>query len=299
MACMRAFELALGDLWAQGLISGELHLGIGEEGIVAGVVDHLTDGDALALSALLNEAVMIPALSGGRWPIPLVVRAVCGGGYGDAGQHEQSLWGLLAGIPGLQVVVPSNPADAAGLMLSAIRSDDPVVFLEHKLLSDLMRASLAGDRRTNIVLDVPSEGAEGEVRRRPEPVPIGSGKVVRGGNDLTIFSLAIGVHRSLEAAGVLAEEGIETTVVDLRTVAPLDRDLITTTATATGKVLVVDEDYETFGLSGEIAAVVAESGVDASFRRMATTTQIPYVRHLQDAVLPNVNRIVASALSFS
>jgi len=253
---------------------------------------------AVAFSALLNEAVMIPALSGGRWPVPLVVRATCGGGYGDAGQHEQSLWGLLAGIPGLQVVVPSNPADAAGLMLSAIRLDDPVVFLEHKLLSDLMRESLAGDRRASISLDVPAAGAEGDVARKPKAVPIGSGAVVRDGEDLTIFSLAVGVHRSLEAAAALTERGIETMVVDLRTVSPLDRDLMCETAARTGRVVVVDEDYESFGLSGEIAATLAEAEVEASFRRVAARTQIPYAHQLENAVLPNTDRIVAAALSF-
>ena len=219
--------------------------------------------------------------------------------HGDAGQHEQSLWGLLAGISGLRVLVPSNPADAADLMLSAIRSDDPVVFFEHKLLSNLMRESLAGDRRTSVVPDVPSEGAEGEVRRKPEPVPIGSGKVTRTGNDLTIFSLALGVHRSLEAATILSEREIEATAVDLRTVSPLDRNLIVEMAAKTAKVVVVDEDYEAFGLSGEIAAVPAESGLKVSFRRVATNTQIPYSRRLEDAALPNVDRIVGIALSFS
>jgi len=196
-------------------------------------------------------------------------------------------------------IVGSSGPLAAGLMLSAIRSDDPVVFLEHKLLSDLMRESVADDRRTSVVLDVPSEGAEGEVRRKPEPVPIGSGKVIRTGNDLAIFSLAIGVHRSLEAAAILTVRGVETTVVDLRTVSPLDRDLITETAARTGKVLVVDEDYEAFGLSGEIAATLAESGFEASFRRVATKSQLPYARRLEDAALPNVDRIVEAALSFS
>lgn len=246
---------------------------------------------SVALSALLNEAVMVPALSGGRWRVPLVVRAGCGGGYGDAGQHEQALWGLLGGIPGLGVVVPSNPADAAGLMLAAIESDDPVVFLEHKLLSDLMRESLGGDRRETVTLDVPAAGVEGEVPRRLAPVPLGSARIVREGRDVALIGVGVGVHRAVEAAEQLVAERIRCTVIDLRTVAPLDCDTIRDVAAKTRRVVVVDEDYEAFGLSGEIAAVLAEAGIKAKFARVAVQAQIPYARHLEEAALPNTGRI--------
>ena len=256
----------------------------------------MIDFIAVAFDALLNQATKVRTFSGGKWNVPLVVRAACGGGYGDAGQHEQCLWGLLSGMPGISVVVPSNPADAAGLMLSAIQCDDPVVFLEHKLLSDYWLDYLGGGSRGTVAFDVPREGAEGEVQTPPAEVPIGKGKVVREGSDLTFLSLGVGVHRCLEAARPLAERGIEAEVVDLRSASPLDVELITTSAHKTGKVMVVDEDYTGYGLSGEIAAALAEAGTKAAFARVCAEGVIPYARHLEDKVLPNVGRITEAAL---
>ncbi len=129
----------------------------------------------VALDQLLNHAAKVEAFSGGRWQAPMVVRAACGGGYGDAGQHEQALWGLLAGIPGLSVVVPSTPADAAGLMLAAIDHPGPVVFLEHKLLSEQWLDYVGGTSRDSVHFDVPIAGAQGEVADPPETVPFGRG----------------------------------------------------------------------------------------------------------------------------
>ncbi|HET7278522.1 MAG TPA: alpha-ketoacid dehydrogenase subunit beta, partial [Dermatophilaceae bacterium] len=138
----------------------------------------------VALDQLLNHAAKVEAFSGGRWQVPMVVRSACGGGYGDAGQHEQALWGLLAGIPGLSVVVPSTPADAAGLMLAAIEDPGPVVFLEHKLLSQQWLDFVGGTSRSSVSFDVPSAGAEGEVPDVPEPVPLGRAALRREGTDL-------------------------------------------------------------------------------------------------------------------
>jgi len=255
----------------------------------------MIDFIAVCFDALLNHAAKVDAFSGGRWKVPLVVRASCGGGYGDGGQHEQSLWGMLAGVPGLSVVVPSNPADAAGLMLSAIEDEGPVVYMEHKLLSDYWLDYLGSGRRNTVSFDVPPAGAEGDVPEPPAPVPIGKARRLRDGSDLAIISLGVGVHRSLEAAEVLSREGVETTVIDLRSVAPLDREAIVDAARKTGRVLVVDEDYLSFGLSGEVAALLAESGSAARFARVATEGTIPYARHLEDQVLPNVDRILQAA----
>jgi pyruvate/2-oxoglutarate/acetoin dehydrogenase E1 component len=280
-------------------ISESAFLGAGVGAAMAGlkpVVEvMLVDFIAVALDPLLNHAAKLEGFSGGSWKAPLVVRAACGGGYGDGGQHEQCLWGMLAGIPGLAVVVPSNPADAAGLMLAALEHGGPVVYLEHKLLSETWLEYLGRGGRDTVSFDVPPLGARGEVAEQPAPVPLGRARRCRQGGDLAIVSLGVGVHRSLEAAGELAAGGIEAEVIDLRSVAPLDRDAILDAARAAGHVLVVDEDYVRGGLSGEIAALIAEAGIEAAFARVATEETIPYARPLEDRVLPSTERILAAA----
>jgi acetoin:2,6-dichlorophenolindophenol oxidoreductase subunit beta len=249
----------------------------------------------VALDQLLNHAAKVATFSGGRWDAPLVVRAACGGGYGDAGQHEQALWGLLAGIPGLSVVAPSTPADAAGLMLAALDEPGPVVFLEHKLLSDYWLDYLGGTSRAGVELDVPAEGAWGDVAEPPEPVPLGRAALRRPGSDLALVSLGVGAHRCVEAAAVLARDGIDAAVLDLRSVSPLDRTAILDLARTMGRLVVVDEDYIRGGLTGEVAALLAEHGLSVPYSRVATEQTIPYARRLEAAVLPNVERIVAAA----
>jgi pyruvate/2-oxoglutarate/acetoin dehydrogenase E1 component len=254
----------------------------------------MVDFIGVALDALLNHAAKLEGFSGGRWRAPLVVRAACGGWYGDGGQHEQALWGMLAGIPGLSVVAPSTPADAAGLMLAALRADGPVVLLEHKLLSDYWLDYLGAGGRRNVSFDVPAAGARGWVEEPVAPLPLGLAARRRGGEDISIVSLGVGAHRALEAAEALAGRGIDAGVIDLRSVAPLDRAAIVAAA-ATGRVLAVDEDYVRGGLSGEVAAVLAEQRTGAAFARVAVTDTLPYARHLEDEALPNVPRIVAAA----
>jgi pyruvate dehydrogenase E1 component beta subunit len=249
----------------------------------------------VGLDQLLNHAAKVEAFSGGRWSAPMVVRAACGGGYGDAGQHEQALWGLLAGIPGLAVVVPSTPADAAGLMLAALADPGPVVFLEHKLLADYWLDFVGGASRPTVSFDVPAAGSRGPVDDPPRPVPIGRAALRRDGADLALVSLGVGVHRCARAAERLAGDGVQAAVLDLRSVAPLDRDAVLDLGRRTGRVLVVDEDYVRGGLSGEVAAVLAEAGVAAAYARVATETTIPYARRLEDQVLPGVDRILAAA----
>ena len=254
----------------------------------------LVDFIAVAMDALLNHAAKISAFSGGKWRVPLVIRSSCGGGYGDGGQHEQSLWGWLAHIPGLKVVVPATPADAAGLMLAAIEDEDPVIFLEHKLLSDTWLDYMGYGGRKTISFDVPSAGRKGPL---PDPiikVGIGKGDLKLTGNDVSIISVGVGVHRALEAATTLSKNKIKSEVIDLRTVSPLDLDLIIQSVKKTGHLVVVDEDYTNFGMSGEIAAVCLEAGLKFIFRRVCTDETIPYDRKREDAVLPNVSRIVAA-----
>lgn len=256
----------------------------------------MVDFATVAIDALVNHAAKIKTFSGGRWDVPVVVRAACGAGYGDGGQHGQSLWGWLAHIPGLTVVVPSTPADAGGLMLAAIKHDEPVVFLEHKLLSAELLNFLGGARRKNLSFGVPPEGARGPVPSRWEPLPLGQAVSRRQGGDLTVVSVGVGVHRALEAAGHLQKQGVSAGVLDLRTVAPLDKDGVCEAVAKTGRLLVVDEDYEGFGLSGELAAVVLEAGVPAQFGRVCTRETIPYARDMETQVLPNVQRIVDAGL---
>jgi len=256
----------------------------------------LVDFIGVAMDALLNHAAKVETFSGGKWKAPMVVRAACGGGYGDGGQHEQTLWGWLAHIPGLSVVVPSTPADAGGLMLAAIEHEGPVIFLEHKMLSDYWLDFMGAGNRQTVRFDVPPAGASGPVPATWQPTPLGKAAIRRQGDDLTIISLGVGVHRALEAADSLAMQGIYATVVDLRTVAPLDKTTICETGAATGRVLVVDEDYERFGLSGELAAVILEAGIPIKYRRVCTQETIPYARHLEDQILPNKQRIIDAAL---
>lgn len=251
----------------------------------------LVDFLGVALDGLLNHAAKFEAFSGGRWNVPLVVRSTCGGGYGDAGQHEQALWGMLAGIPGLQVVVPSTPADAAGLLLASIDADGPVVFLEHKLLSEQWLDWLGGASRDGVSFDVPAAGARGEVADPPLPVPIGTATLRRAGDDVTLISVGVGVHRCLAVADRLDAEGVQVGVLDLRSVAPLDVDAILGEVGRTGRVVVVDEDYTRGGLSGEVAAILAEARVPAAYARVTTETTIPYARTMEEQALPDVPRI--------
>ncbi|NIS81874.1 MAG: pyruvate dehydrogenase [Anaerolineales bacterium] len=256
-------------------------------------VDFIT----VAMDALVNHAAKVETFSGGRWNSPIVLRATAGGGYGDGGQHEQSLWGWLAHIPGLNVVVPSTPADAGGLMLRALHETGPVVFLEHILLSHVLLDFLGSGGRKTVEYDVPVAGARGYCPKIWEPIPFGSASLKREGDDLTMVSVGVGVHRCLEAADRLMGSGISASVLDLRTVSPLDTETVCAQVAKTARMLVVDEDYEGFGLSGELAAVILEAGIPVRFARVCTQETIPYAQRLEGQVIPNVERIVNAALT--
>jgi pyruvate dehydrogenase E1 component beta subunit len=278
-------------------ISESAFLGAGVAAAMAGlrpVVElYMVDFLSVAMDALLNHAAKIESFSGGKWTAPVVVRTPCGGGYGDGGQHEQSLWGWLAHIPGLTVVVPSTPADAGGLMLAALHHGGPVIFLEHKLLSETWLEFLGSGGRHTVQYDVPAEGAHGPVPQRWEPVPIGKAVLKRGGDDVTLVSVGVGVHRALAAANILTRDGISAGVLDLRTISPLDKVTLCEAVAQTGRLLVVDEDYEGFSLSGELAAIVLEARIPVKYARVCTQMSIPYARYLEDQTLPNAERICA------
>jgi pyruvate dehydrogenase E1 component beta subunit len=277
-------------------ISESAFLGAGVAAAMAGlrpIVElYMVDFLGVAMDAILNHAPKLKACSGGKWTPPLVVRTPCGGGYGDGGQHEQSLWGWLAHIPGLCVIVPSTPADAGGLMLAALRHDGPVIFMEHKLLSENWLEFLGSGGRQTVAYDIPAGGARGPVPRKWTPISIGEAAIRKTGSDLTMVSVGVGVHRAMEAATKLEDDSISVEVIDLRTVSPLDQNTLKQSVLKTGKLLVVDEDYEQFGLSGELAAVLSEAGITFDYGRVSTKSTIPYARHLEDETLPNIRRII-------
>jgi pyruvate dehydrogenase E1 component beta subunit len=280
-------------------ISESAFLGAGVAAAMAGlrpVVElYMVDFLGVCQDALLNHAAKLETFSGGKWTAPMVVRAPCGGSYGDGGQHEQSLWGWLSHIPGLTILVPSTPVDAGGLMTAALQHNGPVIFLEHKLLSETWLEFLGSGGRLPVQFDVPAGGAKSAVPRKWKPLPIGQAVLRRPGNDLTIATLGLSVHRALEAANALGAEGFSAGVLDLRTVSPLDKAAVCEAVARTGRLLVVDEDYEGFGLSGELSAIVLEAGLSCRYGRVCTRTAIPYARHLEDEVLPNKQRIYDGA----
>lgn len=277
--------------------SGFLGAGLGAAmGGLRPIVElYMVDFIAVCLDAVLNQMAKLERFSGGGWRAPLVVRMGCGGGYGDGAQHGQALWGMLGQIPGVAVVVPSTPEDGARLMAQALRHDGPVLFLEHKLLSEMWLELLGRGGRETVRLDVPPAGREGSLPEPIEPLPFGHAAVRREGKDVTVVSLAVGVHRALEAAERLAAEGISLEVIDLRTVRPLDRATVVASVGRTGRLLVVDEDYRDCALSGEIAASALEAGLGPRYGRICVEDTLPFARSREDAGLPNPARIADAA----
>lgn len=237
----------------------------------------------VAMDQIYNHMAKIHFESGGNVKVPMVLMTAVGGGYSDGAQHSQCLWGTFAHLPGMKVVVPSSPSDAKGLMISAIRDDNPVVFMFHKGIMGLPWMV----KNSHAIADVPED---------PYTVPIGKASVVRKGKDITIVTLSLSVHHSLDAAEELTKSGIDCEVIDLRSLVPLDRTTILESVTKTGKLLIVDEDYQSFGLSGEIAAVVAETDprlLKSPMKRVCVPdVPIPYAHSLEYAVLPTQSRIV-------
>ncbi len=251
----------------------------------------LVDFIAVAMDSLVNHAAKNTFFSGGKWETPLVVRTSCGGWYGDAGQHEQSFWGWLSHIPGLSVVVPSNPADAGALMVAALRQNSPVIFMEHKMLAENWYDYMASGGRKTVKFERPSEGIEAEVPEKWDPIQIGSAKITREGNNISLVTVGLSVHHCNAVANELEKEGIRCEIIDLRTIKPLDTDTIVKSARKTKKVVVIDEDYKEFGLSGEIAAILMENNILCKFARVCTTNTIPYSLKLEYEILPNKERI--------
>jgi pyruvate/2-oxoglutarate/acetoin dehydrogenase E1 component len=233
---------------------------------------------AISMNQLVNQAAKIHFMFGGKASVPLVVRAPAGSGTGAAAQHSQSLEAWFISVPGFKVVAPATPADAKGLLIASIHDNNPVLFMEHKLLY-----------RTKGL--VPEELYE---------IPLGQAEVKREGSHLTILAYSIMTVRSMEAVEQLAREGIEVEVVDLRTLKPLDQETIVQSVTKTGRLLIVHEAPLTGGFGGELAAVIAGSAafdrLDAPIVRLAgKDTPIPYNRILEKASVPQVEDIVKAA----
>jgi len=230
----------------------------------------------VCLDQVMNQAAKFRYMFGGKTRCPMVLRATFGAGARSASQHSQALYPLFTHIPGLKVVIPSNPSDAKGLLIQAIRDDDPVIFLEHKMLYD----------------------EAGEVSDQPFTVPFGEARILREGKDATIIAFGRMVGRAEEAARILSAEGIKVSVIDPRTTSPLDTETILEFAEETGRVIVVDEASPRCGMAADIASLVAEQAFGALkapiYKVTPPHTPVPYAPSLEDAYLPDAARIAAT-----
>jgi len=236
------------------------------------------DFSFIAADQIINQIAKLRYMTGGMVKVPLVIRTQGGGGVAAGPHHSQSLEAIYAHIPGLIVVMPSNAYDVKGLLKSSIREDNPVIFIEHKKLY----------------------GEAGEVPEEEYLVPLGKGEVKRQGKDITVVTYSRCVIRTLTVAEELKKDGIELEVVDLRTLKPLDEDVILSSVKKTGKAMVVYEAVRTGGFGAEIAATIAEKAfdyLDAPVKRVAALdSPIPFNPRLEDYILPNEEKIKAAAL---
>lgn len=245
----------------------------------------------VCMDQIYNHLAKNIYMSGGSLKLPVVLMTAIGGGYGDAAQHSQCLYSVFAHVPGLKVVVPSNAHDAKGLMTQAIRDDSPVMVFLHKGLMGLPWMQYY-------------EGATNAVPAGAYTLPFGQATVVREGKDLTIVTISQMVQKALLAAQTLHTQGLDVEVIDLRTLVPLDIDTVVRSVAKTGRLLVADEDYLNFGLSGEIAALIAERldevVLKAPIRRLGVPgVPIPYSRPLEQAVIPSVEALVEACRSLA
>ena len=230
----------------------------------------------LALDHIINDAAKMRYMYGGKAKVPLVIRTFFGAGTTSGCSHSQSLEAMVLNCPGLKVVMPSTPADAKGLLKSAIRDDDPVVFFEHRLLY----------------------ATKGEVPDGEYLIPLGEADVKREGRDVTVVATALMVHKALGAAGELSKEGIEIEVLDLRSLLPLDCEALLKSVKKTGRLLIAHEACKTGGMGGEIAAIAAKEAfgyLDAPIERVcAPDIPVPFSPPLENYYIPKKEDIVAT-----
>jgi len=232
----------------------------------------------ISMNQLVNQAAKMRFMFGGKVSLPFVVRAPAGSGTGAAAQHSQCLEAWFINVPGIKVVAPSTPYDAKGLLISSIRDNNPVLFMEHKLLYRI----------------------KGHVPEEMYTIPLGKAEVKREGKDLTIIAYSIMTQRALEAAAVLEKEGIDVEIIDPRSLKPFDLETINQSVMKTGRVLIVHEAPKTGGFGAEIAALITEGEafdcLDAPIKRLAgRDIPIPYNRTLERAAVPQVEDIVREA----
>ncbi|MGQ9777782.1 MAG: alpha-ketoacid dehydrogenase subunit beta [Thermodesulfobacteriota bacterium] len=227
-----------------------------------------------AMDQIVNQVAKIRYMSGGKVKIPLIIRTQQGGGRGNAAQHSQSLEALFFHIPGLKIVIPSTPYDARGLLKSSIRDDNPVIFIEHKLLY----------------------ATKGPIPDEEYLIPFGQADVKRVGKDVTIISFSYMILKALKAAQRLAEEGIDAEVIDLRTLIPLDLETILRSVRKTNRVIIIHEGCRRGGIGAEIACCIQEEAfdyLDAPVERIgALNVPVPYSEPLESAVIPNEEEII-------
>ncbi|MBE0424016.1 MAG: alpha-ketoacid dehydrogenase subunit beta [Lutibacter sp.] len=245
------------------------------------------DFHGVVMDQIYNHIAKIHYMSGGAVKLPIVLMTAVGGGYSDAAQHSQTLYASFGHLPGLKVVAPTFPHDIKGMLISAIRDDNPVIFMFHKTLQglgwmDQIDASL------------------GDVPVNAYTVPLNKANVVRKGKDITIVGVQMMTVEALKAAEELAKKGIEAEVIDLRSIKPIDKETILKSVAKTHHLLVVDEDYLSYGITAEISAIVASEGfgdLNAPIGRLAIQdVPIPYSRVMEKFVIPDSKSIIDSVL---
>ena len=233
----------------------------------------------IIMDQMMNQAAKVHYMSGGKWKVPMVLRTTLGATRRSAAQHSQSLHAWFCHIPGLKVAMPSTPYDAKGLLKSAIRDDNPVVFYEDKMMYKL----------------------KGPVPQEDYIIPLGVADVKREGSDLTIIATSSMVQVALGAAKMLEERGVSAEVVDPRTLWPLDEETLLESARKTSRVMVVDEGYERYGVTAELAAVIQEKAffdLEAPVKRIgAMQVPIPFSPPLEDATVPTEKSVCEAALA--
>lgn len=235
----------------------------------------------LAIDQIVNNAATLRHMSGGQVGVPLVIRMATGAGRQVAAQHSHSLEVWYAHVPGLRVLAPATPHDARHMLAAALADPDPVVIVEHAMLY----------------------ATEGEVEEKPQAFDAWRAAIRREGRDATLITSGGSLGKTLAAADRLAADGIEAEVIDLRCLRPLDADAIATSVSKTHRAVVVDEGWKTCGLAAEISAILMERAfydLDAPVARVSSVeVPIPYAKHLEDAALPSVDRIIAAVRSLA
>ena len=262
-------------------------IGAAAEGMRPIVELMFVDFFGVCMDQIYNHMAKIPYMSGGSVKLPMVLMTGVGGGYSDAAQHSQTLYGTFAHLPGMKVVAPSTPHDLKGMMTAAIRDDNPVVFMFHKTLQGLGWMDQV-------------EESVGQVPEESYTVPLGKANVVREGTDVTIVGIQMMTHQAVAAAKILENQGISAEVIDIRSLVPLDKETILSSVRKTHRLVVVDEDYLSYGFTSEIAAIVAEEALyelEAPIKRLAIPdVPIPYSRDLEKYVVPNAQKIADAVI---